>query len=210
MENKSINFTEMWDISKSVLAKNKDIKHSALNIPDTDKVANNVSGYVINVNGNIVARFGFFIESENKQSIDIKISADGLLACIYNQPTNIILGYGHPLGFNGLIDPQFSNVLHLGPETTQGDQVIISIENDEKFSTQGIVVIMRDVDVMVDILPLDMREDFKQSLIDAKAAIVDLNDIEKSYNTYIKHLYVILGESTIKNTQTIEEEEIYE
>ena len=90
-----------------------------------------------------------------------------------------------------------------------GDDVIISIQNDEKLENQGIVCIIRDIDVMTEILPSDVREDFEQSQLEASKALLDLNEIEKSYNDYMKHIYHILGE-TIKKDETTSKEEINE
>lgn len=208
-ENKAQSFTDIWSIKDEILDKNAEAKRDVFDIPDDQLVARNVNGYVINAVGNIVAQFGFFIETEGKDRIDMRVSPDGFMAAIYNRPTNVLLGYGHPLGFTGLIDPSQSNVLHLGPEHAAGDEVIISIENDEKLEAQGIVCIIRDIDVMTEILPTDVREDFEQSLIDAADPIEDLNEIETAYNAYMKHIYVILGEKAQKDA-TMPEEEIYE
>lgn len=208
-ENKAQSFTDIWSLKDEIIDKNISAKREVLDIPDEDLLAKNVNGFVINALGNIVAQFGFFIETDGKERIDIKISPDGFMASIYNKPTNILLGYGHPLGFIGLVDPTQSNILHLGPEHSMGDDVIISIQNDEKLENQGIVCIIRDIDVMTEILPSDVREDFEQSKIEASKALLDLNEIEKSYNDYMKHIYQILGE-TIKKDETTSKEEINE
>jgi hypothetical protein len=211
MEEKAKSFSDIWSISDEVIQKNEQVKKEVFDMPDEDLVAANVRGYVINSVGNIVAQFGFFVETAGKERVDLRVSPDGFMAAIYNRPTNVLLGYGHPLGFAGLIDPQFSNILHLGPDQANGDEVVISIQNDEKLEQQGIVVIIKDTDVLLDILPADVREDFEQSLEDAKDPIEDLNDIETTYNSYMRHIYVVLGESK-PNTNAVEvgEIEVYE
>lgn len=209
-ENKAQDSKNIWSIKDEVLEKNTQNKNVALDLPEEESVSNNVNGYIINEVGNIVAQFSFFVETEGKDRIDLKVSTDGFMAAIYNRPTNIILGYGHPLRFSGLVDPKQSSLLHLGPDAANGEQILISVENDEKLQEQGIVVMMRDVDVMTEILPEDVRVDFEQSLIDALEPIDELNEIETSYNHYMRHIYVILGENTSKDNIVIEEEEVYE
>ncbi len=185
----------IWGIADDVAHKNAEIKKEILSdMPNEDKVANNINGYVINRVGNIVAQFGFFVETQTDENIDLKISTDGFLAKIYNENTNIIIGYGHPLGFTGMIDPKKSQVLHLGPDAANGDDIIVKIANDEDLEKQGVVFIIRETDVMTNLLPEDIKEDFEQSLIDAKAPITDLNELETSYNAYMRHIYMLLGE----------------
>lgn len=193
--------SDMWSIKDEILEKNKEVKKKVFDMPDEDLVSNNVKGFIINELGNIVAQFGFFVETEGKEKIELRVSQDGFLAAIYNRPTNIIVGYGHPLGFNGMIDPKQSNMLYLGPDQTQGDQVIINIANDEQLEKQGIVCIIRDVDVMTEILPSDVATDFEQSMIDAKTPVEDMNEVEQAYNNYIKHIYDLLS----KTPDTVEE-----
>ena len=200
----------IWGISDDVVNKNKDIKSEILSdLPNEDKVASNINGYVINKVGNIVAQFGFFVENQDGETIDMKISPDGFLAKVYNENTNIILGYGHPLGFTAMVDPKKSQILHLGPDAANGDDIIVSISNDETLKTQGVVFLIRDTDIMTDLLPEDVREDFEQSLEDARDEVTDMNEMEESYNAYMKHLFVILGEEREDKT-TVEEEEVYE
>lgn len=201
----------IWDISDSVVDRNKDIKKEVLSdMPDEDKIAINVNGYVINELGNIVAQFGFFAEEAENDTIDLKISADGFLAKIYNEPTNIILGYGHPFGFTGLIDPKKSQILHLGPKAANGDSIIVSIPNDDLLKEQGVVFVIREEDVMLELLSDDVREDFQESCIDADEEPTDLNEIEQSYNNYVKHIHVILGEDMSADQVPVGEEEVYE
>jgi hypothetical protein len=209
-EDKAKSLEDIWSIKDDVVSKNEQIKKDVFDIPDEELVSNNVLGYVINSVGNIVAQFGFFVETEGNDRIDLRISPDGFMAAVYNKPTNIILGYGHPLGFSGLIDPKQSNLLHLGPEQAAGDSMIISVENDEKLEKQGIVCVIRDIDVMTEILPEDVREDFEESLVDAEDPIEDLNEVETSYNAYMRHIYTILGESVNVDDVEIMEEEVYE
>lgn len=209
-EEKVQDYKDIWSIKDDVVSKNDDVKKEVFDIPDEDLVAENVNGYVINEVGNIVAQFGFYVETEGNERIDLKVSPDGFMAAVYNKPTNIILGYGHPLRFSGLIDPKQSNILHLGPKQANGDQIVISIENDEKLHDQGIVCMIRDVDVMLDILPEEVRDDFEQSIIDASDPIDDLNEIETSYNAYMRHIYIVLGEDFSNDNVEIEEEEVYE
>lgn len=193
-ENKAKDYTDIWSFDKEVLEKNDDVRKELHDIPDPEYVAENVHGYVINGLGNIVAKFGFFVELADKQTLDIRISKDGFLAGIYNKPTNIILGYGHPLGFPAIVDPQQSQILHLGPEQANGEEIIISIENDEKLKEQGITCIIRDTDVMLEVLSPEVRKDFEESLVEASQPVEELNEIEKSYNSFIVHMHSILGQ----------------
>jgi hypothetical protein len=209
-EKKAQSYSDIWSISNDVLDKNEQVKKETFDIPDEDLVADNVHGFVINNVGNIVARFGFFVETENTDRIDLKISPDGFMASVYNKPTNIILGYGHPLRFSGLVDPKQSQILHLGPDKANGDNIIISVQNDDKLKEQGIICIMRDIDVMTDILPQEVKEDFEESLVEAAEPVADLNEIEASYNSYMKHIYVVLGENFGKQDTVVEKEESYE
>ncbi len=207
-ESRAENYTNIWSFDNEVVEKNKEAKKKEFDIPDEDIVATNVSGFIINSVGNIVAKFGFFVETANDERVDLKISADGFMASVYNRPTNIIVGYGHPLGFYGLVDPAQSQILHLGPEQANGENIIISIENDDKLKEQGLVCLMRDIDVDTTILADDVREDFEQSITDAREEITDLNDIEQAFNSYLRHIYVILGDDFTKTDNTpIEEEE---
>jgi len=200
----------IWGISNNIVKKNTDIKNEILSdLPNEDKVASNINGYVINAVGNIVAQFGFFVENQDSETIDMKISPDGFLAKIYNENTNIILGYGHPLGFKGIVDPKKSQILHLGPDAANGEDIIVSISNDKTLEEQGVVFLIRDIDVETELLSEDVKEDFEQSLEDAKDEVTDLNEIEASYNAYMRHIYVILGEEK-EDTTEVEEEEIYE
>lgn len=212
MEEKAQPFGNIWNVSNDVLDKNKEVKKSVhSDMPDEDKVATNVNGYVINDVGNIVAQFGFFIDSDyNPETIELKISADGFLARIYNEPTNIILGYGHPTGFTGLVDPKYTQILHLGPNAANGDDILVSIPNDKMLDDRGVNFIIRDIDVDPSLLSDDVREDFEQSLQDAADEISDLNEIESSYNSYMRHLHVVLGEQYSQNENQPEEEEFYE
>lgn len=208
----AINFSDIWSMSSDVVAKNNEAKHELYaDIPGEDKVASNINGYIINLHGNIVAKFGFFVESDDNSILELKISNDGFLAKIYKSPTNVLVGYGHPLGFTGLVDITKSQILHLGPEAANGEDVIIKIENDELLREQGLVIIIRDVDVMVELLTPEVQEDFKVSLLEASIPIDDLNEIETSYNNYIKHMYIALSETTNNTDNTvIEKEEVYE
>jgi len=209
-------FGNIWNISDDVVEKNSDVKKTVFSgMPDEDKVATNVNGYVINDVGNIVAQFGFFLdEGDNPETIELKISVDGFLARIYNEPTNIILGYGHPTGFTGLVDPKFTQILHLGPEAAQGDDIIVSIPNDKTLKEKGVNFIIRDCDVDLNLLSDDVKEDFQQSLEDAADPVADMNTIEESYNSYMRHLYIVLGDQYSNNPtnamQEPEEEENYE
>lgn len=208
MEEKAQPFGNIWNMTKDVVEKNNEIRKAVhSDMPDEDKVATDINGYVINNVGNIVAQFGFFMaEDENPETIQLQISADGFLARIYNEPTNIILGYGHPTGFTGLIDPKFSQVLHLGPDAANGEFIIVSIPNDETLREKGVNFIIRDVDVVLDLLSEDVKEDFIQSLEDAKDQIEDMNDMETAYNNYMKHIYTLLGEHNTKDEELIKEE----
>lgn len=216
MEDKAKPFGNIWNISNDVVEKNSDVKKSAFSdMPETENIATNVNGYVINDVGNIVAQFGFFLdEDDNPDTIELKISADGFLARIYNEETNIILGYGHPTGFTGLVDPKLTQILHLGPEAAQGDDIIVSIPNDQTLEEKGVNFIIRDCDVDLNLLSADVREDFQESLEDAADPVDDMNAMEESYNTYMKHLYVVLGDQYSNNPtnaiQEPEEEENYE
>ena len=211
MEKKAKPFGNIWNLSDNIVDKNNDVKKTVhSDMPDEDKIATNVNGYVINDVGNIVAQFGFFLNSdENPKVIDLKISVDGFLGRIYNEPTNIILGYGHPTGFTALVDPKFTQILHLGPDAANGDDIIVSIPNDNVLEERGVNFIIRDVDVDLNLLTEDVREDFIQSLEDASEEINDMNEIESSYNAYMRHLYVVLSEQ-YNNTNEPEEEEFYE
>lgn len=206
-EKKAQSYADIWSIKDEVIEKNKEVKKKVFDIPDEDLVAHNVKGFVINEVGNIVAQFGFFVETEGKDKIELRISPDGFLAAVYNKPTNIILGYGHPLGFNGMIDVKQSNILHLGPDQANGDQLIINIQNDETLEKQGIVCMIRDVDVLTDILPPEVAEDFNESIIEAKNPIEDLNEIEDAFNKYLQHIYKLLGK-TFNTKDNVEEEDV--
>lgn len=206
-EKKAQKYTDIWSIKDAVIEKNKEVKKKVFDIPDEDLVSNNVKGFVINEVGNIVAQFGFFVETEGKENIELRVSQDGFLAAVYNKPTNIILGYGHPLGFNGMIDAKQANILHLGPDQTNGDQLLINIQNDEQLQKQGIVCMIRDVDVMTEILPDEVAEDFNESLIDAKDQVMDLNEIEEAFNNYLKRIYTLLGE-TYNTKDNVEEDDV--
>jgi len=207
-EKKAQHWKNIWSIKDEVITKNKNHKKDKFDIPDEDKIVNNVNGYIINSVGNIVAKFGFFVETEGNNKIGFKISADGFMGCVYNKPTNVLLGYGHPTGFAGLVDPKQTQILHLGPDQTNGDQLIISIKNDEHLKTNGIVCIIRDEDVILELLPEDVAADYKQSLIEAKNTVTDLNELEMAYNAYMRHLYKILGEQfNMKDNVTKESHE---
>jgi len=198
----------IWGISDSVIEKNNAVTNDIMSDnPDENKVAENINGYVINEVGNIVAQFGFFVENDNDETVDIQISKDGFLSKIYNEDTNIILGYGHELGFTGMVDPKKSQILHLGPEAANGSDIVVSVTNDETLSKQGMILIIRDKDVVIDILPNDLRDDYIQSIEDAKDPIDELNEIETSYNQYMRHMYNILGE---ERAPEVMEEEFYE
>jgi hypothetical protein len=188
-------YNNIWSIKDSIIDKNNTIKKNAIGLSDEDKLSSNIDGYIINHHGNLVAKFGFFVETAGKDRIDLKVSPDGFLGTIYNKPINIIVGYGHPLGFTGMVDITKSDILHLGPEQTKGDQIIFSIANDESLEEQGVVVIMRDIDVTADLLPDEVKMDFAESLREASTPVTDMNELETSYNAYIKEMYNILGQA---------------
>lgn len=207
----AINFSDIWSMSSDVINKNNEAKQEIhADIPGEDKVASNINGYIVNVHGNIVAKFGFFIEAEDESVFDIKISTDGFLAKIYHAPTNVIVGYGHPLGFTGLIDIEKSQILHLSPEAANGEDILIKVDNDDLLREQGLVIIMRAEDVMIDLLAPDVQDDFKTSLLEAETPATDLNEIEASYNSYIKHIYVTLCEANNGDVTVVEEVAVYE
>ena len=202
--------TDIWSIKDDVLEKNKQSKKEIYSIPEEDMISDNVNGFIINEHGNIVARFSFFVETTDTNKINLKISQDGFMTSVYKKPTNIIVGYSHPLKFSGLVDPSQSRILHLGPEKANGTDFVISLDNDEKLKNQGIVCLMRDVDVLTEILPNDVRIDFEESLNDASTPVDDLNEIEQSYNSFMKHIYVVLGENFDNSENIVEKEEVYE
>lgn len=210
--NKAYTYSDIWSFSDEVVDKNAEAKKKEYDIPEEDVVASNVNGFIINGIGNIVAKFGFFVELEDDERIDFRISPDGFMGAVYNKPTNIIVGYGHPLRFHGMIDPKQSQILHLGPEAANGQDIIVSIENDDKLKEQGLVCIMRDCDVIPDILAEDVRTDFIQSMEDATQEVTDLNEIERAFNSYLRHIYVVLGEDFAKKSDetTIEQEETHD
>lgn len=197
------NFSDIWSISDQVIEKNKKVKTDVFDIPDEEKVAANVKGYVINDVGNIVAQFGFFVESTDDDKLLLMISPDGFLGVIYNHPTNVIVGYGHKLGFNGMIEPKDSNILHLGPDQAAGENVILDINNDEKLKEQGLVFMIRADDVMLELLSDEVRADFIESLDLAVEPVEHLNEIETSFNAYMRELHHILGEefNTLDNVE---------
>lgn len=196
----------IWGIGEDIVSKNQDIKRDILSdIPDADKIAENMQGLVINNVGNVVANFGFFTEEAEEGKTRVKISVDGFLSKLYNEDTMILLGYGHPLGFTGLIDPKKSQTLVIGPDVANGDDIFIVVDNDSTLEEQGLVVIIREVDVEIGLLNDDIKEDFEQSLIDASGEIPDMNELEQSHNDYMRKIYSLL-ETVIK----VEEEEYYE
>jgi len=204
--NKTDGMANIWGISEDIVSKNAEIKKDVLSdIPDADKIAENMQGLVINSIGNVVANFGFFTEEAEEGKTRIKLSVDGFLSKLYNEDTMILIGYGHPLGFTGLIDPKKSQTIVIGPDVAQGDDIFIVVDNDKTLEEQGLLVIIRDVDVEIGLLNDDIKEDFEQSLIDASEEIPDMNELEQSHNSYMRKIYSLL-ETVIK----VEEEEYYE
>jgi hypothetical protein len=197
---------DIWNIGEDIVSKNQDIKREIISdIPDSDKITKDIQGLVINNIGNVVASFGFFAEDAEAGKTRIKISVDGFLSKLYNEDTMILLGYGHPLGFTGLIDPKKAQTIVIGPDVAKGDDIFIVVDNDDTLEKQGLLVIIRDVDVEIGLLNADIKEDFEQSLIDASEEIPDMNELERSHNEYMKKIYSLL-ETVIK----VEEEEYYE
>ena len=117
----------------------------------------------------------------------------------------IIIGYGHPLGFTGLIDPNKSQTMVIGPDVAKGDDIFIVVDNDEALKSQNLLLMIREVDVDTNLLNSDIKEDFEQSLIDAQDELEDMNELEQSHNAYMKQIYGLM-ETVIK----VEEEEYYE
>jgi len=207
MDDKAKDFGSIWGISDEVIKKQNEVKEEILSEETNEaKVADNIKGYVINDVGNIVAQFGFFVDNQDEETIDVFVSKDGFLSKIYNDDTNIILGYGHPLGFTGMVDPEKSQILHLGPKAANGGDIIISVSNDELLQSQGMVIVIRDADVDINLLSEDIRDSYIENVEDAKEPMGELNEIEQAYNNYMIHIYSILGESGPE----VEEEEVYE
>lgn len=197
---------DIWGISGDVVNKNIEVKSDILSdIPDADKVAEHIQGYVINAVGNVVANFGFFTEEADDNKVKVKISVDGFLSRLYNEDTMIIIGYGHPLGFTGLIDPKKAQTMTIGPKVANGDDIFIIVDNDEALESQNLLIIIRDVDVDINLLNEDIKEDYQQSIIDASEEIGDMNELERSHNNYMQHIYTMM-ETVIP----VEEEEYYE
>ena len=197
---------DIWGISGDAVIKNVEVKNDILDdMPDADKVADNIQGYVINAVGNVVANFGFFQEETNDDTIKVKISVDGFLGKLYNKDTMIIIGYGHKLGFTGLIDPEKAQTMTIGPDIADGDDIFITVENDDVLKEQNLLIIIRDVDVDINNLNDDIKEDYEQSVLDAADAVQPMNDLEQSHNDYMRHIY------TVMNTViAVEEEEYHE
>ncbi len=197
---------DIWGISKDVVGKNTEVKSDILSdMPDADKVAENIQGYVINAKGNVVANFGFFTEEIEDNKVRVKISVDGFLGKLYNEDTMVIIGYGHPLGFTGLLDTNKAQTMVIGPNIANGDDIFIVVDDDETLKTQKLLIIIRDVDVNIETLNEDIREDYEQSEIDADEEIEDMNELEFSHNKYMRHIYTLM-----ENIAPVEEEEYYE
>jgi len=201
----------IWSMS-GVAPKNKEnIKKRHSDIPDEEKIHDRIHGYIINPNGNIVSQFGFFVldsiqEIDENNNIKLQVSMDGFLANTYNQPINILIGYGHPFGLSAMVEPKESTIVHMTPTLSMDGGIVISIPNDDKLKSRGINVIIRTEDVDIELLNDDIREDYKQSLEDAKNSIPDMNALEQSHNNYLKHIYVVLGEKQTEETQEVQEE----
>lgn len=205
-ENKFEGMADIWGIGGDVVSKNSEIKQDIISdIPDVDKIAKNIQGLVINAIGNVVASFGFFTEEIEEGKIRVKISVDGFLSKLYNEDTMIIIGYGHPLGFTGLIDPSKSQTMVIGPDVAKGDDMFIVVDEDKVLEEQGLLLIIREADVNIDLLNNDIKEDYEQSLIDASEAIPDMNELEQSHNDYMKKIY-----SLMETVIAVDEEEYYE
>lgn len=195
---KALEYTDIWSVKNEVIQKNNESKHNTNNIPLETAISENITGLVINSVGNIVSRFNFFIDEKTEESVNIKISPNGFMASIYNKPTNILVGYGHPLYFSGIVDPKQATILRLGPDQTKGDDVIISIANDKKLIESGLVCIIRSDDVLVDVLDDDIKNDFDESMFEAQEQITDMNELETSYNNYMKFVYTLLSDYSVK------------
>ena len=203
------NNENVWDVADKALTENNEDENTENNPP----VISNVIGLVINENGYIVSKFGFFIDTDtiDDDKIAFKISPDGFLGKLYNEPIKILLGYGSESGVPGVVDYKKASIIELGPDNTGGDSLIISIANDDDFKTKGVYIIVRDKDVDVNLLNPEIKEQYLENLDESKNEdnYEDLSDIEKSYIDYIKHVYVNLTEE-LKNDDNIEQEEIYE
>ncbi len=181
-----------WKLADAVINKNNEVRSKAMS--EEVEEAKNVMGFVINSIGNIVSQFGFFVEEKTEDTMKIKISADGFLAKVYNEPVNLIYGYGDKLDIPGIINPKKSQILKLGPDVTQGEDLLIEITIDDHLKTEGVIFLIRDKDVMVETLIDDIRDEYKKNIKQAKYELANMNELEKSYNNYMKHLYVVLGE----------------
>lgn len=204
-------FNDIWSLKDDVIKTNNIAKKETFDIPENEMIATNIKGFIINSIGNIVAQFGFFVETETNGILNLKISQDGFMAGIYKKSMNILVGYGHPAGIHGLVDAKDATIITLSPEHANGSDMIISVENDSKLQDFGLVCVIRADDVDLDVLSDEVKEDFIESLELALEEVVDLNEIEASYNAYLKHIFMILGNDYENVDSTIiEKEEIYE
>lgn len=181
----------MWSIKDEILSLNTDLNKKKYDIVDGDEIASNIDGFVINADGFIVAKFGFFVQQLNEDTLDLKISRDGFLGGLYNKPTSLVIGYGSKLGFNCLVDIEKTVILDFKPEYVDED-IILNIENDDKLKNEGMLCIIRDIDVDLEMLQDDVKNDFLQS---QKESIdtTKLNELELSFKSYISHVYKLLS-----------------
>lgn len=203
----SIDFSNVWSFTKEVSDKNKEVKNAQYGVIDGDKISTDIEGFIINSIGNVVAKFGFFIDAESEHKIDLIVSVDGFLGSIYSKPMNVLLGYSSETGIPGMVNPEKTQILHLGPKSTNGNQLIISIDKNDYLKEYGMICIIRECDVSIDSLSEEIKDDFKISCEEAKIPDSDMSEIEDAYCKYLSHLYLLLGENqeAIDNNDEFEE-----
>lgn len=183
-----MDFSKMWNI---VPEENNEAEQSQ---HEYAAIADNVTGFVITEEGRIVAKFGFFANEEiTGDEVAIKISKNGFLSKIYKEQVNLIIGYGAELKLPALVDLEKTQVLNLGPDQLEAEEFQINIPIDEDLTERGVILIIRDADVIVENLPSEILNDYMSVLDEAKSDTDELSPMEASYANYLKHLSKILS-----------------
>jgi len=188
------NFKSNWSFKDSLISQNKEFKKEKYGLSDGEKISSNVNGFIINSHGNIVAKFNFFILNETEENLELEISTTGFLGSVYHKNVSLLIGYGHNLGFDCLVDCEKTQILNLKSEYADGEPFIINIFKDKLLVENGLICIIRDEDVMSDLLSDEVKDDYFESCEFAKIKEEQMSELEISFNEYLKKLYVVLGE----------------
>lgn len=150
------------------------------------EITDKASGFVIHQNGFVVCQFAIDIKEETDEYLELSLKNNDFFKKAFEEPMNIIIGYGDHTGIPVVLDVQKAQIFNIGPNLIEEDDIVFRIVNNDFLNERGFNFILRYEDVEATFSE-ELKEEINKNFNNVNEE--DLSDIDKSYMNYIKHLY---------------------